>query len=301
MTVSTVISQDTPVKYFITVAIVPFMVWVSSASAKDFPKWVYKITQLEEAQAKAAEENKGLAFVLTEENSSCSICVAATSATFTNLKRHSVIVHIPSNEGDRFELVYPTVSSGFNAPGMSNTIPKVIITSPDMMTVWKILDYPDLQKDRTFSDVSKTITAICAGTATPELAKDAVLYWYLPSSSRKYIGSFEKIDDKGRVVLKLSGGFQAFTEKELCAGAINYARNLAGKTSENSDSVEAIAFKEEKWTSSDGKTLVATFVSLIDGKITLRKTTGKDSTFSIKRLSQESRKRAEELAGGDAG
>ena len=57
-------------------------------------------------------------------------------------------------------------------------------------------------------------------------------------------------------------------------------------------------FEEEKWTSSDGKIIVATFVSVTDEKITLKKNTGKNFTFAIGRLSPESRERAEELAHG---
>ena len=53
---------------------------------------------------------------------------------------------------------------------------------------------------------------------------------------------------------------------------------------------------EEVWTSTDGRPLSATFVSLEDGKITLKHSSGQLYSFELTRLNDESQARGKQIA-----
>jgi hypothetical protein len=199
-------------------------------------------------------------------------------------------------------VVSPVVITALDFSKLGRTIPLAAITSPDMNVLWMSIDYPELQQKKTYTKVKKRIDGILKGEIAAEPDRDAMIWWKAKGAIKGWLGRFVELDEKGRLVIKRKDGHLAkFTPDRLDPVALAYAKFLAGQSAdpgENGAASQAPAAPvEEDWESNDGKTIRATFVSLAGGKITLRKSNGKQFTFSLSRLSEKSQARVRELAG----
>jgi hypothetical protein len=192
------------------------------------------------------------------------------------------------------------VVTGFSEDHMGNTIPKAVITSPDMSEIWLQMSYAKLRTESSYRDAKKQVDAILKGGPKPESPPDRHIYWPLKGKESFYIGSFAGLDDKGNLRLKMlkGGKVSSIPLDRLSAPCATLARTLAGgKPAAGPQSAANQTPVLESWTGSNGKTLQARFVSLADDKVTLEMEDGKTHTLPLDRLAESSRNRAKELAG----
>lgn len=223
--------------------------------------------------------------------------MAASSAAFKELKDHSVVVFMYSKGMGLWASVSPMVATGLNEPKMGDFIPKAVITSPDMSEIWGQMTYPDLKEAKKYREMKKRVVAICEGESEPERNPDRVLYWSSKGGDRYYVGSFQKVDDKGKLVLKSKEGKTMKVGFHLLStNAAQFAKRLAGQGEKSAPAVEA-TLDYEDWTGSNGKVIKAKFVKLVDDKVTLEMESGKNYTLPLDRLTKASQNRAKELGG----
>lgn len=273
----------------------------SSADAGiDLPRGVYLFDQIEEASAEAEKEEKALAFILSDPDTTCGLCIGATELAFEKLKAHSVIVFINSELTNPWDHVSPMVVTGLSEPQVGHNIPKAVVTSPDMSEIWFQMGYTKLKNEDSYRDARKQVNAILKGEEEPESPADRAIYWPLKGKDLHYTGSFVGLDESGKLRLKMQkdGKLATIPLDRLTPQSAVFARMLAGKEG-NSDSEPASADEPEleSWTGSNGKTLQARFIRLVDDKVTLEMEDGKTYTLPLDRLAESSRERARELAG----
>lgn len=213
---------------------------------------------------------------------------------FKQLKKHAVVVYINTKKRAASENLSPLVLGVINANSMGNIIPKVVVTSHNQKSYIASMPYKSMKDKKSFRAVNAQIKEALAGKAM-EKPKDAKIVWTLAGSGRYYKGDFVEIKDDKDLVLKSPEGknFSVPLEK-LTKGTQAYARALAGGGAEPAASKKP---ELESWTNKKGKQIHARFLSLKNGKISLEKMDGKVVTFNVSVLSEESQKRAKELAG----
>jgi len=192
------------------------------------------------------------------------------------------------------------VTGSLNHPKMGRIIPKAVITSPDQTVVYAKMSYKQLQSSSSYSITSKKVKAALAGN-TPQADPSMTPMWNLKNSGRHYTGTFIELKGDETLVLKMkeSGKNSNIAMSQLSSGSQAYAKMLEKIRSGATDDAEKSTNSEhtvETWESSKGgKTIRATFISLEDGKITLKKESNKTISFAIDLLSEKSQKRAQEL------
>lgn len=213
---------------------------------------------------------------------------------FKQLKKYAVVVYINTKKSQAKEALSPVVMGVLTAKSMGNIIPKAVVTSPDQMTYMASMPYKSMKDPKAFRAANAKVKDGLAGLTIPKPG-DAKYVWTISGSGRFYRGAFVELKDDKDLVLKSPEGKQFNVPMaKLTRGTQAYARHLAGGGEEKS----AEKPQMEPWESAKGgQTIHATFLSLKGDKITLKKQNGKLATFSIARLSEESQKRAKELAG----
>jgi hypothetical protein len=170
-----------------------------------------------------------------------------------------------------------------------------------MQQLWGSMSYKQMQEDRNFREFKKQINAIREGEAEPEVDPKLDFYWPVKGKDSYYIGAFREINAKGVIVLQTAAGKTLRLKPALLTdAAANYARKLAGvEGSAKEETTETTAEKPvmEAWTSSEGKTIQARFLSLANGKITLELSDGRTATLPLDRFNADSQARARELGG----
>ena len=182
---------------------------------------------------------------------------------------------------------------------MGNIIPKAVILSPDQRYLYAKLSYPQLKDSKEYYKASKLVKAALEGelTATdPEL----VPAWNLKNSKSTYTGTFVELQDGKTLILKMkeSGKNSRIPLSKLSKGSVAYAEMLEKKRAGVAEEAAKPAeLGIETWGSSTaGKTIEATFISLVGDKVTLKKKSGKKMSFSLSLLSEDSQERAKLLA-----
>jgi len=221
---------------------------------------------------------------------------------FKRLKRHSVLVYINDKDKKRWELLTPPVYGAFYEKSMGRIYPKAVITSPDQFHVFALMNHKQLEKTSAYSKVSKITKEALKGNL-PKVNPVTVLKWSVKGTDRHLEGTFIKLVDDKKLFLKVGGKEYGNKLEEFGEGAQAYARYLSGAgnkeksdVADNKQDGQKGAFVPEIWESStNGKTIKATFVSLNNDKITLKLTNGKLVTFSLDKLSEKSQQRAKAL------
>ena len=271
----------------------------TSLAGIKIPKHVFKASELDQAVKKAEEENKALAFVLTDQNSNCGLCNNASLEAFSKFKRDAIIVYLNSKKMEvDYQKLSPVVIGGLQAKSMGKYIPKAVITSADQSTYFASVAYEEMKESKSFKDAINSAEKGLDGQA-PGMPEDAEYRWIVKNTSRFYTGSFVEVTThkkKGELlVLKKPEGKKVhIPTSELATGALAYAHSMNAKAKK---AKAHAAIVEESWESAEGgKIINATFVKLQERKITLKMQNGKEMTFDVSKLSKESQKRARELS-----
>lgn len=263
------------------------------------PSSVYTMDKLAEAVAEAEKKDKALAIVYTDKGTNWGPCVAASLEAFKKFKRHSVVVYLSTKSPNPFEKLSPIVSGAFRHPKIGNIIPKAVILSPDQGYLYAKLSYPQLKDSREYSKASKLVKAALEGEL-PATDPDLVPAWNLKNSNSAYTGTFVELQDGKTLILKMkeSGKNSNIPLSKLSKGSVAYAEMLEKKRAGVAEEAAKPAdLGIETWGSSTaGKTIEATFISLVGDKVTLKKKSGKKMSFSLSLLSEDSQERAKLLA-----
>ncbi|MEM1008365.1 MAG: SHD1 domain-containing protein [Myxococcota bacterium] len=210
------------------------------------------------------------------------------------MKKHAVVVYINTKDGKSLENLSPVVTGALYAKSMGNIIPKAVVTSPDQKTYMASIAYKSMKDSKSFRDANKQVKSVLDG-AVVEVPKDLVYAWTIRGKRSFVVGEFMELKDDKTVLLKTPNGrTRKMSLDQLTPGCGAYARVMAGGGDEEVSSGKR---ELEPWTNTKGKQIHARFISLKDGKIRLEQMNGKVVTFSISLLSEESQKRAKELAG----
>lgn len=225
---------------------------------------------------------------------------------FKKLKKHSVLVYINAEGKDRWEHVYPTVSGAIHGKGMGHIYPKAVVTSPDQLQVFAMMNHKQLEQSSAYSKVSKAAKKGAAGEELESLP-EYVLHWPVAGSAGFLMGPFVRLENDNKLFLKVKGKVYGNKLKEFRTGSQQYARHLhaqnnptdaAGvdQTTGESSVTDVTEAAMEAWHSAKGgKTIQARFVTLSGDRITLEKEDGKTVTFKLSLLSEQSQQRAKEL------
>jgi len=230
--------------------------------------------------------------------------VTASLAAFDELDRKTVIVVLDSEQpqGWVYRDVSPAVRGAFRSEGMGNTIPKVVVSSPDQLDIWGKLDYREMFDDDNFDDLEDAVRAILEGEGKP--IETGVYWWSLQSKDGYYSGRFVDFDEESdKVVLQKPDEARRYrvAMSRLAPGSIAYGKALARREAERvaQEHIEEAraAITHEEWQSADGRTIRAKFLSLEGGELTIEmKDSGREYSLPLERLSEASRERAREIA-----
>ena len=213
-----------------------------------------------------------------------------------------MLVYVNSKASTRYESLSPLVAGALNCPKVGRTIPIAVISSPDQKEIYTKLSYSQLKKSKMYSLTSKIVKKALKGEVPPADAT-VVPMWHLKKSRRYCSGTFVQLDEGESLTIasKKSGGSQKIPLSHLSEGAQAYAKLMelqrTGASADGGSEEKNTSHTVETWESSkDGKKMKATFISLSDGQITLKKDNGKSITFPLTKLSDKSQQRAKELS-----
>ncbi len=278
----------------------------SAFAALDVPKKVFPVKRLDEAIAKAKSEKKAVSLVFSQANTTCGICIAASSQAFKALDDHSIVVLVNSGVIEELALLSPPVFTALNEDSFGNTIPWAVVMSPDLTEPWDKVKHEDMTNAKAYRAVEKSVKArlaqpVDAAPATPAAAgeRGSVFKWFL-NSGQMYIGSFVRASENSLYLKTPEGHDQKVPLAELGPGVREYVNSLkkqaAGGSAATGDPAATKSAQPEKWSNTSGKVIEATFVSLQNGQVTLQLPDGKPAKVALTSLSPESRARAEAAA-----
>lgn len=210
---------------------------------------------------------------------------------FNTFKRKAVTVILESKKKDYDNQISPLISGALRDPKLGNTIPILAASSPNEDAIWGQLSYAKIKSSKDLKGMVKELTAIQKGEKEPAEDIKITLQWGVKDKpGYAYRGDFVKVEDD-KLHVSEKGKTHAIPFDKLSSSAVAYAKKLAGI-----EKAEAAKPKEEDWTNSAGKTIVATFVALKGEKITLKLANGKETTFALNLLSEDSIKKAKGYA-----
>ncbi len=209
-------------------------------------------------------------------------------AAFDTFRRKAITVILETKKSPYLNSVSPLVVAGLCDPKMGTTIPILISTSPKGEKIWGDLNYQEMKSKRGLKDLSSELLAIQKGEADPPNSDDIFPRWNIKKKPGYGTnGKFIKLESDAVHVLTTKGTKIKIKLNTLCEPAVSFAKMMAGQKEE--EAVKAAAPKEETWTNTKGSIIKATFVSLQEDQITLKLENGKETTFSLDLLSEESR------------
>ena len=104
------------------------------------PSDCFKISELTEAKKESKEKNKPLAFVYTDKNSTCGLCVRATDIIIDELDSPTVLVYLESKAKAPKQ-----VSAALSKKGQY--IPKVVVFDTELQKEIGLVIYEDIEED----------------------------------------------------------------------------------------------------------------------------------------------------------
>ena len=215
-------------------------------------------------------------------------------SAFNTFRKKAITVIVETKQKSDKELIGPLIDGAFGDPKMGNTIPKLVAASPNDNEIWGRLTYAQLGSSKNLKNLTKSLTAIQKGEEEAPADIKFPLRWAVKDKpGYAYTGDFVKLEG-GKIHLKDKGKTHGIPTEKFAPSALAYAKKLAGLEEEKK--AEAAKPKEEDWTNSAGKKIVATFIAIKGDKITLKLSNGKQSTFPLTLLSKESIERAKGYA-----
>lgn len=180
----------------------------------------------------------------------------------------------------------------------SGTSPTVIIASPEGDKVWKVIAQQTVKPRAEMKDHVEAGIKACKADITKWFAAqpphgpvppgDRDLAWKKTDQESVSIGIFGKVQNGSLYFRGSADELPDIPVAKLTPAAQRYLRYITG--------AGPAAPAVEKWTNAQGKVLEAAFLSLEDGKVTLRTAAGTEHTLALNTLSAGSQKRAKELA-----
>jgi len=106
----------------------------------NIPDDAYGMSELDNAVENAREDDWPLAFVLSDQNTTCGLATRATSATFQELNDDCIIVyiHLPNTNWEDLPKI---VSKGFKTERSGKYIPKTVIVNAEMNRIIDVIPY----------------------------------------------------------------------------------------------------------------------------------------------------------------
>jgi len=176
----------------------------------------------------------------------------------------------------------------------------VVVSSPGEDIIYGSLSYPELNEGKATRVLKRELAEMAKGERVVSWDPKVRMEWALKSESgASRVGTFERLDGE-ILILKNKGGHEVRIElSKLTPKAADFARHLAKrKSGAVQETGTPDAMREEEWMSTKGKVILATFISLAGDSVTLKLANGKETRVPLKRLSQESQKKAQERAAG---
>gem|GEM_PF-7037012 len=204
-------------------------------------------------------------------------------------------VFIDSKDRGDLNLFPGIVGGALGNPKMGRTIPKVIVTSPSSAAVWESLAYKEIS-ERRLKKARKKVMAIASGKEVWNAKKKTIhAFFSKKKPGSRWLGEFVKLEGDYLSIVSPNGENISVKLDRLTSETVAYAKKLAGQPSGKSPANTEEQFESETWTSSGGKSIIATFLSLDRDKVMLRLDNGKVATLPLSRLSEASVARAKEL------
>lgn len=110
-----------------------------------FPRGTFEYAQLSEAKEKAATSEKHIAYVYTDKNTTCGLCVSATDEFLKAMRTSAIIVHLNSKVSKDYWSALP--GGVREALTKGKFIPKMVVTSADGETVLGSITYEEFRSD----------------------------------------------------------------------------------------------------------------------------------------------------------
>lgn len=106
------------------------------------PPYVYRVEELEAAMNKAKASREPIAFLYTNENTSCGLATAASLDVIGEFKDGMVIVYVSSaNEDNDWARVPRIVKNALISSEAGRFIPKTVVVNPEVTRVISIIPY----------------------------------------------------------------------------------------------------------------------------------------------------------------
>ena len=221
-------------------------------------------------------------------------------------KKCTIIILEAKNKSIKDELS-PVVASMFNDPKMGTTYPYAVISSPDQTVGYAILPYKVLYKENILKSTLATALEEFEQKKSQAIDPKEKLTFYIKNKPgfRRFFYVEEVIDENSFLASHAPGKKAKKTNiNTFGSGAKRYLKRILEINESMKEEIAAAKLEElmpkleaESWTNAKGKSLKATYVSLIDGEITLQLArTKKDTTFDLSLLDETSQARAKELA-----
>lgn len=217
-------------------------------------------------------------------------------AAFKKMKSKCVVVFVHSEQRAAVDAISPVVYTALGDEALGTTIPKLVITSPTQNTILGSMSENDMGKSSNFSKVARSAEDKLEGWEVDKLDPKKSLKWPVKGKKLQYKGVFKSYD--GGDLVFTTGRMQ---KDKLGEGTKLYLELLSKQLEAARIKAEAeasrVVYEVEDWEgSSSDKSISAKFVSLVGDKITLEKADGEMMSFDVQYLSEESQKRARELA-----
>lgn len=129
--------------FYITAVLTSFMILfpvVQASAGFSIPDDAYGMSELENALENAREDGWALAFVLSDQNTTCGLATRASLAAFQELGEDCIIVYIHSPD-TRWEDLPEIVHKGLTSKESGRYIPKTVITNAEMNRIIDIVPY----------------------------------------------------------------------------------------------------------------------------------------------------------------
>lgn len=123
-----------------------------ASGAIELPRGTYAIAELDRAKEEAAQKDRPIAFLYTNLDSTCPLCVNATNQIVEEFKNKAILVNV-----DKLEEAPETVSKLLSSRG--KYVPKVAIFDSAVKEDIALLTYEDIKENgkKAFREVLKAI------------------------------------------------------------------------------------------------------------------------------------------------
>ncbi len=125
-------------KTFTAFLLIVSMAASAASGAFKLPSSVYRMNELEQAKAEALAKGKPIAFLFTDENTSCCLSTDASQRMASELKTKAVLVYYP---GPGAVKLPPAALSALSSPEAGMYIPRVAVMDAGMEKTIAIVPY----------------------------------------------------------------------------------------------------------------------------------------------------------------